>query len=753
MSNPYKDDRRANFAYPPTSFLPDSPTTSLGSVALAVLAGAYVSFKVLELLGFPVRFWLYLAAQMSYESLPSLDGLFNNDADSGNGTHNDEKRGGTVMENVLGFGSGLKRGFSGALSKNYRNVPPGLGNWDNSCYQNSVIQGLASLPSLREYLSNTTTEYPNLSEDSTNSALFDLIKKLNNPEHHGQQFWIRGKLKAMTTFQQQDAQEYYSKIMDALDKEVQDATKSKRLSNASWLLTAKNLSDSLVTAAKEETSGDEQAPAQEAHLSPNPLDGLLAQRVGCINCGHSEGLSLIPFNCLTVPLGRRYSYDVRECLDEYTHLEFIQGVECAKCTLIKTKNTLSKLPLAPGSPFAARLQAVEEALEEEDFEDKTLIKKCGTAKKNWVQTTKSRQAVIARAPKSLVLHVNRSVYNERTGDQLKNNAKVSYPKILDLNSWCLGSRPSQSQSVDESVEEWPKDPNQSMIGDADVESATDSPYRYILRAAVTHKGSHGNGHYICYRNQPFPIKKADSSDEEDPKDPDEEPRAEEWWRLSDENVYSIKEEAALLQGDVFMLFYEHLDADPNPPLLAPTAAGEAAASFGSTDIPLPPQNFQSFDQDLLDHQAAQIPLPADDDDDEEDVSLLSPPESPSLPHTVAHPTFHVDHSGPAEPVPGPQEVNGKPDDAYPTPPPDSPRTTQHDDTETSEGDSDDAPSTALTSDEEGDSEADDTLAKDVSILQLQHNSSSQSPHWMRTAGDTPGRGEGSRAGPPMVTAT
>ncbi|KAF4470114.1 Ubiquitin carboxyl-terminal hydrolase 1, partial [Fusarium albosuccineum] len=31
--------------------------------------------------------------------------------------------------------------------------PPGLGNMDNSCYQNSILQGLSSLKSLPEYLS------------------------------------------------------------------------------------------------------------------------------------------------------------------------------------------------------------------------------------------------------------------------------------------------------------------------------------------------------------------------------------------------------------------------------------------------------------------------------------------------------------------------------------------------------------------------------------------------------------------------
>ena len=69
-------------------------------------------------------------------------------------------------------------------------------------------------------LAKATTAYSNLDTESTNGALFDMVSKLNDPRHHGQNFWVKGKLKSMSTFQQQDAQEYYSKILDALEKEV-----------------------------------------------------------------------------------------------------------------------------------------------------------------------------------------------------------------------------------------------------------------------------------------------------------------------------------------------------------------------------------------------------------------------------------------------------------------------------------------------------------------------------------------------------
>ena len=168
--------------------------------------------------------------------------------------------------------------------------------------------------------------------------------------------------------------------------------------------------------AQDETKDGLHKSGAQPQVPSNPLEGRLAQRVGCTSCGYSEGLTLIPFNCITVSLGKSYSYDVRECLDEYTTLEFIDGVECAKCTLLKLERTLSPLIAAkPESPLKARLDAVQEALGKEDFEDKTLLKTLNVPKKNWVQSTKSKQAVVARAPQSLVLHINRSSFNEYTG--------------------------------------------------------------------------------------------------------------------------------------------------------------------------------------------------------------------------------------------------------------------------------------------------------------------------------------------------
>ncbi|KAF1957757.1 cysteine proteinase [Byssothecium circinans] len=643
------------------------------------------------------------------------------------------QRGGNVLGTLFGLKGAnlLQKGVRGirslSMSTGSSETPPGLGNFDNSCFQNSVIQGLAALPSLREYLSKTVAQNTSLDTDTTNGALSDIIRQLSNPNHSGGHFWIRGKLKNMSTFQQQDAQEYYSKILDALDKEVQTASNSMRRFSSSWSEVAKSLGGVGTTTSDEKVAPEEQVSEQPT-IMPNPLDGLLAQRVGCINCGYTEGLQLIPFNCLTVSLGGSSMYDIRDCLDEYTTLEHIEGVECAKCTLLRYRDTIAGLA-AKSEMYASKLQAIEEALEDDDFDDKTIVKKFNILKKNWTTTTKSKQAVIARAPKALVMHVNRSIFDEWSGYQRKNEAHVSYPAILDLGNWCLGKRPSETNAPDNATEEWPRDPKKSMLGDASAE-VSDSPFQYRLRAAVTHSGTHGSGHYVCFRPHP---KKPTLHEDEDG-EIEEQGVGEQWWRFSDESVWPVAEEQAH-QGNVFMLFYERID-EPLSMVRDDTITSLIAHPMAE-DLPLPPSDIVSA-ANTIDTTAVDIPLP-EDSDDEFSLPELASANTPTPPLSIAEPTTPIAHS----PTP-PHEPTELSTSAYPTPPPETPPTEQPSATP-SEADSDgtqDTHSTTMTSEDEA------TVTFDASQLKL-----SPRLHLMRTAGDSPARGRGNRTSLPMVTAT
>lgn len=493
------------------------------------------------------------------------------------------------LRNMLGLGSravmqqlpagaSLMRNIGGAKRKPKSDAPPGLGNWDNSCYQNSVLQGLSAVESLKPYLSSFSS-HKALPTDSTSSSLQQIVQKLNNAANNGSHIWTPAKLKSMSSWQQQDAQEYYSKIVDDLEKE------------ASKVFGAAAVKPGLESAEKKK--GDIAAQMSAPPFSV-PLEGLLAQRVACTKCGFSEGLSMIPFNCLTVPLGSSYEYDLANCLDEYTKIEDISEVECAKCTLLKARTDLNRmLPPAPGEEkesaeekktlqlppelrekIVQRLKAVEEALEADDFSDKTLKESCQISKKARVSSTKTRQAVVGRAPRGLVIHVNRSVFDEMTGAQRKNYAAVRYPQVLDLGKWMLGARdgaekPSEDVAISEA--------SQSMLA---MRSDPDQCL-YKLKAVITHYGRHENGHYIAYRQHPPAAAASDEAAYEDNLvEPDETPCNGEgklpWWRLSDEDVSPVPDEDVLQQGGVFMLFYEREEepVESAPPTSTTNAAEE-----------------------------------------------------------------------------------------------------------------------------------------------------------------------------------
>lgn len=526
-----------------------------------------------------------------------------------------------------------------------RGTPPGLGNWDNSCYQNSVIQGLTSLPSFAAFLHQSDACHPS---SSTRVALKGIMDQLKDQSNLGALFWTPSELKSMSSWQQQDAQEYFSKLMDELEKDTAQA--SRREVTYRGLAAVRDMSPNATNSlASDIEMADEEATTSSNAQSPlgqlpdelqtivtrNPLEGLLAQRVGCLKCGFVEGLSLIPFNCLTLPLGKLWLYDIRSCLDEYTALEPISGVECAKCTLLQAKSQLEKLrnqfseeparelqasaPLVTDALKASvddRLRAVDEALGDNDFSDNTILKKCQIPQKSKVSSTKTRQAVIARAPKSLAIHINRSVFDEMTGMLSKNYADVRFPLRFSLASWCLGGRLRRDENGEEK-EHWNTNPSESMLpqdmGDDDIADTT----TYELRAALTHYGRHENGHYICYRRH-----------RTDPKLDGKAPESNDapWWRFSDEDVSAVSEENVLAQGGAFMLFYERIDGPSTASVHSSSPVMHSMAESASTVLESQPRDFVMANTEPSN---IELPLAADEIQSEDPEKACSSTSSSS----------------------------------------------------------------------------------------------------------------------------
>ncbi|KHO01402.1 ubiquitin hydrolase [Metarhizium album ARSEF 1941] len=535
--------------------------------------------------------------------------------------------------------------------------PAGLGNRDNSCYQNSILQGLASLSSFPEYLS-TCVRAIDMQQPTNDVAhtLRSLIADLNDTSNNGRTIWTPSLLKSMSTWTQQDAQEYFSKILDDIDRSVARAVKSMRRYSG---LEADCSKDDSSTSQHSDDSGY-QSLASSLELAAkkilrNPLEGLLAQRVACVQCGYSEGLSMIPFNCLTLSLGLdKNEHDLYERLDSYSKVEAIEGVECPKCTLVKARRLLGKLlgklkesgssPEQMEEPLR-RLEAVELALEEDEFDDETVMEKCKISAQGKVNTTKTKQIVIARPPQSLAIHVNRSVFDPQTFDMIKNSAPVSFPLTLDLGPWCLGSAEDVEEKLAShegfSEEQWLLGPKSSMIaGDLGTSRLTGPIYE--LRAAVTHYGRHENGHYICYRKYPdlTALKDQDSPAYGDTNQGCDAGRNAErkkcsppphrhnsgWWRLSDHNVSKVDEDVVMsLSPGVFMLFYECVD--PSMILQSETDDMEDAQELPET------ANEANFEKGTEGITSAQV-LPVEERDASDLPSLSSSASDTSLAETI-----------------------------------------------------------------------------------------------------------------------
>lgn len=484
--------------------------------------------------------------------------------------------------------------------------PPGLGNHDNSCFQNSILQGLASLKKFPTYLSACLEDVKIDDETSrvVTQTLRSLISDLNDASNNGRTLWTPSTLKFMSTWTQQDAQEYYSKILDDIDKAAAKTSKAIRKHRG---LSSENTKDDTTASQLSDDSGYQSMPggsqSPDSASLRNPLEGLLAQRVSCVQCGFSEGLSMIPFNCLTLSLSLDQSrHDLYERLDAYSEIESISGVECPKCTLLKAKRLLTMLVERLRSDQrteeqlsepSRRLQAVENALEEDLFDDKTINDVCKISPQGKVTTTKTKQVVIARPPQSLAIHVNRSVFDPATFNTVKNSAPVEFPTTLDLGPWCLGSAETSdgpgavntgAESDGTLEERWQLDPRASMVAGDSSSSRLCGPI-YELRSVVTHYGRHENGHYICYRRHPYasdshvapskpsPSLNGDRDDVDDEEQneasssqddfdhvPPDESTNMDWWRLSDHNVSKVDEETiSSLSPGVFMLFYECID--------------------------------------------------------------------------------------------------------------------------------------------------------------------------------------------------
>ena len=144
--------------------------------------------------------------------------------------------------------------------------------------------------------------------------------------------------------EQQDAQELFQIISSALSSEehtIQKLQSRRPLVDLEFL---KKL------VGMESSNLDHQVKKMES----NPMIGMLASRLSCMQCGYTEAIRHFTFDNLSLSLPSAHSCNIEDCLQQYITLESLNDVVCRKCSLIATLDRVGNKLKQIDAPAAAQ---------------------------------------------------------------------------------------------------------------------------------------------------------------------------------------------------------------------------------------------------------------------------------------------------------------------------------------------------------------------------------------------------------------
>uniref|UniRef100_A0A8C3VAV0 Ubiquitin carboxyl-terminal hydrolase 30 n=1 Tax=Catharus ustulatus TaxID=91951 RepID=A0A8C3VAV0_CATUS len=302
-----------------------------------------------------------------------------------------------------------------------RGLVPGLLNLGNTCFMNSLLQGLSSCPSFIRWLEEFTTQYTTEQEHNQHLSvtLLQLLRVLSCQEVTEDDVLdascllevLRMNRWQISSFEEQDAHELFHVLTSSLEDE------RDRQPRVTHLFDVHSLEQPEITQKQISCRTRGSLPPVSSHWkSQHPFHGRLTSNMVCKHCEHQSPVRFDTFDSLSLSIpaavwGRPTTLD--HCLHHFISSESVKDVVCDNCTKIQAEGILNG-------------QSIENQ-----------------------RTTFVKQLKLGKLPQCLCIHLQRLSWSNQ-GTPLKRHEHVQFNEflVMDIYKYRVpGPKSSQEGAV------------------------------------------------------------------------------------------------------------------------------------------------------------------------------------------------------------------------------------------------------------------------------------------------------------------